>query len=486
MTGDRDNYGITLAGGVTGGQVLQTSLQRAVAEFEDAFVGLTLPPEAAAFKGQFSALLPAFEAARLASSQASEVARALYLHAASQLCYVDREGERPLQEALLQPAEPLPWVRVDLPGAGSLVPRADYAGRLYVGRELAQLASELDRARFATRAAVSALTKVGERAAHDGGLSLRGERFVLLGAAAELSPVYTLLEAGADVLWLDRDKPPIDRLLEPRLSGSLSYVDRGVDLLREPAALRATILDFAGGAPVHLGLYAFATGSACPLRLSLGMTELVRSLPSALVKSIAFLLSPTSVSAIAPEDAACADRRAESASKVRRALVRAGQLELGHRSHGERRLSRAVISQQGAAYQVAEYVAKRLAAEAFVEFGSALLGTGSVAVSANMAPVTATRSLASPMLEAAILGAPSFDILIAPASTSRAISTLLLLHDHLWTARHDSALARRDALFARQFHGGVHAQPYALEGIIRVAALKGMARRPMLALELLR
>jgi hypothetical protein len=49
-----------------------------------------------------------------------------------------------------------------------------------------------------------------------------------------------------------------------------------------------------------------------------------------------------------------------------------------------------------------------------------------------------------------------------------------------------SLKARLATLFARQFHGGVHAQPYALDGIIRVAALKGLAQRPSLAFELLR
>lgn len=488
MAGDREDIGITLADGVTGGQLLSGLLRQAAANFPEAFAGLALPSSEGAFRSSYGSLLPAFEALRVQSQAAGEIARSLCISAAAQLRFVDQAGSRTLPEALSVSVPPLPLVRVDLPDKRGLMPAVDYAGRLYVGGQLSRLAEELDQARFATRAAVSALTEVGARAEADGGLSLRGERFVLLGAGAELSPVYTLLEAGADVLWLDRERPPIDRLLEPRLGGALSYVDRGIDLLTQPAAVRATILDFAQGSPLHVGLYAFARHRALPLRLALGMNELVRSLPAALVKSLTFLLSPTSVNFIYPEDGERADQRAKSMSTMRRALLRTGQLQPGYTAAAEQRISAAVVSPQGAAYQVGEYVGKRLAAEAFCEFGSALDGRASdtLFVSANMAPVSRTRSLASPVLTAAILGAPSFDMLIAQASTARAVSSLLAVHDVLEHPRKATRGERQRSLFARQFHGGVHAQPYALDGIIRVAALKGIAQRPKLALELLR
>jgi hypothetical protein len=501
VTGDREHKGITLADGATGGQFLSALLREAVAEFPAAFSELVLPADdtasgraradepRAAGKDRFVELLPQFEAARLQSHDAAEIARALCFKATAQLRYSDAAGERPLAEALREPVPALPLVRVDLPGPRRLVPAVDYAGRLYEGEQLESLALELLAAGYATRAAVSALTEVGARAHNASGLSLRGERFVLFGAGAELGPVYTLLEAGADVLWLDLHKPPIDRLLEPQLGGSLWYVEAGVDLLTQPASVRATILEFALGEPVHLGLHAFAAGGACPLRLALGMNELARSLPEELVKSIAYLLAPTSVSFIYPEDAAQADDKAKHASKVQRALLRTGTLQRGHIEAGAQRLSRAVVSQQGAAYQVAEYVGKRLAAEAFVEFGSALQGIDSaspLAVSANMAPITTTRSLESPVLEAAVLGVPSFGMMIAQPSTSRSVSALLTVFDVLYPRRGETPQARRAALFEKQFHGGVHAQPYGLEGIMRLSTLRGIAQRPNLALELLR
>jgi hypothetical protein len=45
----------------------------------------------------------------------------------------------------------------------------------------------------------------------------------------------------------------------------------------------------------------------------------------------------------------------------------------------------------------------------------------------------------------------------------------------------DAHAARLAKLFELQFHGGVQAQPYALEGIVRMAALRGIAQRPKLA-----
>lgn len=100
--------------------------------------------------------------------------------------------------------------------------------------------------------------------------------------------------------------------------------------------------------------------------------------------------------------------------------------------------------------------------------------------------------MASPLLEAAILGAPKIEMLIASPSTARAISALLAVHDVLARETDPALLAqlpreeRARALFARQFHGGVYAQPFALEGVIRMAALRGITQRPKLAFELLR
>lgn len=485
-----ENRGIVLPQGTAGVDVLRVLMERAIAEFPESFADFALPPDAAGFKARWGELLPTFEAARARSEQRAQIARSLYLAAAGELRFVDLEGERSLTGLLLERHEPFALARVDLPGPGQLRPSADYGGRVYAGSDLANLADELARTHMATPEVATALQDLVKRTGK--GLSLRGERFVLFGAAAELSPVYTLLEAGADVLWIDRVRPPIDHLLEPQLGGSLSYVEHGIDVLAEPGRTLATIAAFAGEQPVHLVMLASQPGKT--MRLALAMNELARGLPPRLVKAIHYLLSPTSVSPIHPDDALCAEERQLSASAVRRALVRTGQLTPGSVESGDDRFSCAVVMQQGAGFQLAEYVAKRLAAEAFLEFGLALEAgkkprSGGVSVFANMAPVANTRSLASPVLEAAVLGAPSFDMLIAQPSSARRVAALLLVSDVVVPRRSSGASSSRsrlNALFARQFHGGVHAQPYALDGIIRVAALKGLAQRPRLAFELLR
>lgn len=492
VTGQAEQRGIVLSADTSGAALFCELLSRAAAEFPDTFGGLGIALDASSFKTRYPEILPRFEAARLHSPDGPAIARFLCLEAEAHLRFADRHGERSFGALWSEPSEPLSLVRVALPGPRLLSPSVDFRGRLYVGERLGALAKALDGERLGTRAAATALARVGALTTHPRGLSLAGERFVLFGAGAELSPVYTLLAAGAEVLWLDRESPPIDRLLEPRLGGVLHYVRGGVDLLHDPAAVRATVLAFAGDAPVHLGLYAFESGSARELRLGLTMNAIVRSLPPERVASISYLLSPMSVSPIEPEDAARADERRRAATKLQRALLRTGPLHPGHLDLRDARISCAVVAHQGASFQLDEYVGKRLAAEAFSWFGNTLEGDAEQAppVSANMAPVTATRSLSTLLLAAAKLGAPSFDIVIAPPSTSRELSALLTIHDVLQPAlvsgTATSIAARRQALFARQFHGGVHAQPYALDGLVRLAALRGLAHRPQLALELLR
>lgn len=494
MTEGAERGGVTIGAGANASDLLRELMSRTVTAFPEVFGEVELLRDPAAFRTRYADVLPRFELARMTSPARAAIARWLCVEAAHRLTFLDERGTYPLVETLARETPALPTLRVHLPSERGLTPKVDFGGRLYIGDQLAPLADELSRRHVVSRAAAEALRSIAERVEGDGPIRLTGERFVLFGAGAELSPVYQLLEAGAEVLWLDRHKPPIDRLLEPQLGGALHYVDGGIDLLRQPAAVRATIETFANGQPVHFGMYAFANGGARALRLALTMNAIVHSLPPALVQSVRYLLSPTAPSVVGPDDARCAEERRKRAGAVQRALLLAGPLSAGQLGEGALRVSSSVVSQQGASYQVAEYVGKRLAAEALIEYGSALgagLPSGApplpLSVSANMAPITATRSIENPILAAAILGAPSFDMLIASASTSRAVASALLVHDLLAPA--DPAVpasARVERAFAQQFHGGVHAQPFALDGLIRMATLRGIAARPQLALELFR
>ena len=68
------------------------------------------------------------------------------------------------------------------------------------------------------------------------------------------------------------------------------------------------------------------------------------------------------------------------------------------------------------------------------------IGGRPVAVSANVAGITATRSLLHPLFQAGFLGAPSFGIEIYEPATTRLLSGLLTLHDVLHEGAPGAAL----------------------------------------------
>ncbi len=73
--------------------------------------------------------------------------------------------------------------------------------------------------------------------------------------------------------------------------------------------------------------------------------------------------------------------------------------------------------------------------------------------------------------------APSLGLEIYQSETTRWMSALLMLHDILNPATRDLSA---DNVFSRQVHGGVFAHPYALNQLLTVSALIGLAKRPEL------
>jgi hypothetical protein len=218
------------------------------------------------------------------------------------------------------------------------------------------------------------------------------------------------------------------------------------------------------------------------------MNAIVRNLSPDAVRSLALFVSPTMPASVQPEDATAADEklaRRPGWQKLGRglgALPTPGRLEQDGAC-----VSRSIVSIQGLSYQAAQYVSKVCAAETFALYGVAS-GDGPaqpVTVSANVAGITNTRSLAHPLFQAAFIGAHSFDVRIFQPETTRALSGLLVLSDLLnpdspGSARVQPARAadKARALLSQQVHGGIYSLPYELEAAIRVAAVLGMARRP--------
>jgi hypothetical protein len=485
--------GVGLPPSHTGSSFFHELLVRAVERYSE-LAAAALPRDARAFKARYATLLPRFEALRVASPRRAEIARYLCQESEHELTFSDEHGTRSLSEALAEPADPLPLLRVDLPGNGELLPSVSFGGRLHQGARLTGLIRELEEKRAMTPAARDALLWLNERAQLGGGLSLRKQRFVLLGAAAELAPVDLLLEAGAEVLWIDLREPGVDRLLATRLAGSIHYVRGGADLLTAPQAVLATMARFAERGPLHIGMYAYAAGESQEWRLTATMNALLRRLPRELVASASVLISPTTPASVSPQDFALASQRKAEAPGWMRSLALSRQLKDGFELGAQEPVARAIVEAQGVSYQAAQYLGKMLAAEACAIYGNDLQDAGApLTVSANVAPITATRSLSHPVFEAAFLGAPLFHISVAKPEATRVLGGMLTLHDLLNPAApgasqrsHDSTALRAKSVLSQQLHGGVYAQPFALDGCIRVAAVRGLTKKPGLALDLFR
>jgi len=472
--------GVVLAPGSSGSSVFLEALGEAVRRHPKALGAVHLPADNETFKRSFGEVLVRFEAHRAGSPERVEIARTLVSALEDKLFFQRGDALEPLLEHLARGAEP---VRAEVVG-GRGAPRAHIEipwrhETFRGGAGLVELARRMREAHHVTDDAQRALGWKAERAAD--GLDLRGERFAIMGAAAELAPTELLLAAGADVLWIDRSPPP-ERLMAGDFAGRLHAIGAS-DLLADPRRVRQAIIDFAAEGPAHLGLYAYAPGKGRELRLAAVMDAIAKSLPASTARSVSMLISPTTPGEVQPEDRAAAIVKRERAQVWKKALERAGLLPPGaHETVGDATVSRTIVSLQGAAYQAAQYLTKMMSAEVMIADG---VGGQPITVSANVAGITATRSLLHPLFQAAFLGAPRFGIEIYQPATTRAVSGLLMLHDVLNPAAPGASTraaepvherARKTA--AQTIHGGARALPWIFEPTIRVAAVLGLGKKP--------
>lgn len=432
---------------VSGSALFHRLLNEVAAEFPAALADAGVPADSAAFRRNFGDVVARFEAARLASSDRLAIARALTERSA-QAHADDAAGDEPAVMLETMQGEAASDLRLEVP----------FEGKTHAGREVFALLDRLLADHHVTAEAHRRLRWIAHHIETQGGvLDLRGHKFAILGASAELSPAPLLLRAGASVLWIDLQKPPAPS------HGSVVYAEQARDLLSERAAIVQAVRSFAGDDRVHLGLFAYAPGKSRELRLAEAMNRVVHELGKERVRSVASFVSPTSPGAMQPEDVEIARARSRSPKAWQRALSVVGVLK-GPASYGS--AARAVISLQGASYQAAQYVSKMLQAEVFADEG--------FRVSVNVAGISRTRSLQHPLFQAAFEGAPAFGVRIFDAETTRTLATLLMLHDLLAPAESRSA----EQMHCAQIHGGVYAVGWQFEAAVRAAAVLGAMRKP--------
>jgi hypothetical protein len=290
-----------------------------------------------------------------------------------------------------------------------------------------------------------------------------------------MAPTRLWLEAGADLLWLDTQPPQASWREMPDMSGRLFWPEGNVDLLQNPQSVLATLMQFADGSPLDIGLYAYAPGRAREMRLTESMNAIVNALPAELVASVTMLVSPTTPTALLPWDQQAQDTRLAKRPIWEGFCSAVGLLGSGggRVTHGAAAATRTVVSIQGASYQAAQYLGKILMAEVWAHYGQ--IGVSApkpLRVSANTAAITRTRSLDHPVFAAAFGGAAAFGVETLTPRQSRRLNGLLAVHDWL----------RPNLPVPGQIrvHGGIHTLPYPLESALRVAAAIGFARNPRL------
>jgi len=498
---ERGARGVVLPKGHTGSSLFHRVLLGAVEEFPKVFESCDFPRDATTFKRDYGAILARFEAARTVAPERIEIARSIARRSQAALEFSGEGRRQPLAEHFAQKPAPVELEQRKLGEVPRLALDVPLDGKRYRGREVADLVERLAEHQEITIAARNALRFVLDRIDEQGGrLDLRGHSFALLGAGAELAPTRMLLMAGARVLWIDVADPTRwlqgntsngDSGADAGLSGTLLHTPAAAHLLKNPGAVVEAIRRFAADSgPVHVGMFAYAPGAGQEWRLGAAMNAIVSQLSSFSVGSVALLVSPTTPATLQAESLEAALSGLANAARWKSALCRAGLLRApGYYSAGGVQIARATVSVQGLSYQAAQYIEKMLVAESYAVQGIDSNGREPrpLTVSANVAGITRTRSMAHPIFQAAFVGAPAFGVRIFDPDTTRALNGLLILHDLLNPSapgasalQPDDARQKASGLFSQQIHGGLYNLPYVLEHAIRIAALIGMGRRPSL------
>lgn len=323
---------------------------------------------------------------------------------------------------------------------------------------------------------------VGAVIDHPEWLRLEGRTVVVLGAAAEMGPLRSLLRWGATVAAVDLPRPELwtrlldevagspGRLLVPASPGSSPLAERaGVDLVHDLPTATGWVAGLDGSLVV--GNYVYADG-ATNVRVSAAVDAMTRIVRLARPDTaLSFLATPTDVFAVPGEvvDAstrAYAERRTSKVLRVPLRTLSGGRLLRRNYLPGEDPgINDSVVIQQGPNYLLAKRIQRWRATSARAQGAS---------VSFKIAPPTRTRSvLKNRGLAAAYAGAHRFGVEVFDPGTANTLMAALLVHDlSVGSPRQEHPW--QDEAYAAA-HGGLWRAAYDPRSALGLAALLGAA-----------
>ena len=391
------------------------------------------------------------------------------------------EGDRPLDTAVAADESVTPLGSETVRGAGTpdRTLSVPYAGERLSGDALRR---RLDRWVEAGTVEPTCAEAVGLVIDNPDWLDLSDRTVVVLGAAAEMGPLRSLLRWGATVAAVDLPRPDLwtrllgdtrgaaGRVLVPATPGSSDLAQRaGVDLIHDLPTATGWVCGLPGS--LVIGNYVYADG-ATNVRVSTAVDALTETVRLARPDTaMSFLATPTDVFAV-PGDAVEASVRSYAerrTSKVLRGPLRTlsgGRLLRRNYLPGEDPgINDSVVLQQGPNYLLAKRLQRWRATSARARGAT---------VSFKIAPPTRTRSVVkNRALAAAYAGAHRFGVEVFDPGTANTLMAALLVHDlalgsppqeHPW----------QDEAYAAA-HGGLWRAAYDPRSALGLAALLGAA-----------
>lgn len=333
-------------------------------------------------------------------------------------------------------------------------------------------------------------------------LDLSDQHVAVLGAGAEMGPLFSLCRWGAHVLPIDLPRAALWRriisavreghgrasipLIAPVPAGAddeaIASV-AGADLVTDLPEVAAWLDDAEG--PLTLGNYLYADGEI-HVRVAMSADALASRLTERRDDvSLAVLATPTDVFA-APEDAVDMAQLRFAEAGTPRAVESAVRGLTGGRLFAPN-YPDVITTEQGRRFGVADCLVPQQGpnyalAKRLQRWRASLAREAGTRVSVNIAPPTRTRSvLRNRALAAAYGGARRFGVEVFDPSTSNTLMAALLVHD----LRAPGAVADPrtpldhplDLFIQGANHGGLWRNPFAPRSVLGIAVVLGMVQR---------